>query len=112
MQSPFTQRPIRTAPVSRALWVVALSIAALTLAPLRASSDPNAPSAPAEPTKAAKKELYEKQLVCTSRTPVGSRIPRKSCYTRAQADAQSANVKEEMRDLGRQADRNAGRSLY
>ncbi len=106
MQSLFT--PKLAAP-PRAIWAVALSIAALTLAPLRASSEP---SEPAEPTKAAKKALYEKQLVCTSRTPIGSRIPRKSCSTRAQADAQSANVKQEMRELGRQADRNAGRSRY
>lgn len=85
----------------------AVWIAAITLSPLRAVADSDPSSAPLEPTKAAAKAAYEKQVVCSYRTPIGSRIARKSCTTRAQADAETANVKERMREMSQAADRNA-----
>ncbi len=88
--------------LTHAVW-----IAVIALSPLRAAPTPDPQAAPIEPTKAATKAAYEKQVVCTYQTPIGSRIARKTCKTRAQADAEGANVEQTMRDMARAADRNA-----
>ena len=106
MQKPM-QTPAHTASRFRRLRLMRdVGIAVLVLAPLQVAAEPGT-STPLEPTKAATKAAYEKQVVCSYRTPIGSRIPRKSCTTRAQADAESAMVEEKMREMGRASDRNA-----
>ncbi len=82
-------------------------IAVIALSPLHVAAEADPSAAPPEPTKAAAKSAYEKQVRCTYQAPVGSRIARKTCRTRAQADAESANAREKMDDMARAADRNA-----
>ena len=64
------------------------------------ASDERPPDATASPqSRAAAKSAYENQLICKMKTVVGSYIPKRTCRTQAQLDAERERAQRALRDV-------------
>lgn len=88
------------------LFALALAApAASDIAPPQASAapTPTAPSGAATPTKAA-----DDPLVCRSETPIGSKLPKRTCIRKSERDRQKRESQDALQLIQRRSDGPSG----
>jgi hypothetical protein len=64
-----------------------------------AMASEEAPVATPQQSQAAAQAAYQNQLICKTKTEVGSHIPKRTCKTRAQLDADADRAQRALQDV-------------
>jgi hypothetical protein len=59
----------------------------------------DAPVTATQQSQAAAKAAYQNQVICKTKTEVGSHIPKQTCKTRAQLDAEAKRAQRALQDV-------------